>query len=255
MAALLQCRGVSKQYGGLAAVSDLSFALEVGEVFGIAGPNGAGKTTLFDVISGHTRITRGEIWFDGQRVDHLKSYDICRLGIARTFQIPVVFQSQSALMNAVVGAHFGRAGSTGHSLLRFDAETVAGAREALEFVGLGGLLDAPSTTLSLFDKKRLMLASALAMKPRLLMLDEPVGGLNPTEIDRLMGLIQQIRQTGMTIVIIEHVMRALMGLSDRVMIMHYGKRLFVGIPEEARQDPEVLRVYLGAGGSPVPVSK
>jgi ABC-type branched-subunit amino acid transport system ATPase component len=167
------------------------------------------------------------------------------MGIARTFQIPVVFQSQSVLMNAVVGAQFGRRGHSLLSLLRFESEVIQDAQRSLTFVGLAEIAAAPSANLSLFDKKRLMLASALATNPQILMLDEPVGGLNTSEIEAFMGLTRKIRDQGITIIIIEHVMKALMGLSDRVMILHHGQKLFTGPPVEASRDPQVLRVYLG----------
>lgn len=245
MTNLLECRNVTKFYGGLAAVQDLSFWVNEGEIFGIAGPNGAGKTTLFDVISAHTLISAGEIYFQGNPIHKKPSYEIYRMGIARTFQIPVVFQSQSVLMNVVVGSQFGRHGRSLLSLLRFEDEVIQQALKSLSLVGLTESAEATSANLSLFDKKRLMLASALATKPKLLLLDEPVGGLNTSEIEEFMGLTRKIRDEGVTIIIIEHVMKALMGLSDRVLIMHYGQKLFEGLPEEASHNSEVLRVYLG----------
>jgi branched-chain amino acid transport system ATP-binding protein len=245
MTTLLECHNVTKYYGGLAAVQDLSFQVDEGEIFGIAGPNGAGKTTLFDVISAHTLISAGEIYFRGIPIHKKPSYEIYRMGIARTFQIPVVFQSQSVLMNAVVGSQFGRRGQSLLGLLRFEEEVIQQASKSLALVGLAESAAASSANLSLFDKKRLMLASALATEPRILLLDEPVGGLNTNEIEEFMGLTRKIRDEGVTIIIIEHVMKALMGLSDRVLIMHYGQKLFEGSPEEASRDPQVLRVYLG----------
>lgn len=245
MSALLECRNVTKFYGGLAAVQDLSFSVGEREIFGIAGPNGAGKTTLFDVISAHTPISSGAIYFNGVPIHRMGSYEICRKGIVRTFQIPVVFPSQSVMMNTVVGAQFGNHGRSILSLIRFQEAILQQARDALGFVGLLDKADAPSGNLALFDKKRLMLASALAATPQILMLDEPVGGLNPTEIEELMRLILKIRDQGVTVIIIEHVMKALMGLSDRVLIMHHGQKLFEGLPEEVSNDPQVLKAYLG----------
>jgi branched-chain amino acid transport system ATP-binding protein len=245
MSCILDCRDVTKYYGGLAAVEDLSFSVNAHEIFGIAGPNGAGKTTLFDVISAHTIISKGEIYFKGTPIQKLRSYDIFRLGIARTFQIPVVFQSQTVMMNAFVGAQFGKHGRSLLSLLRFETGVLNEAKEVLSFVGLLEKSDSPSGNLSLFDKKRLMLASALATKPAILMLDEPVGGLNQAEIQEFMNLIRKIRDNGITIIIIEHVMKALMGLSDRVLFMHYGKKIYEGLPEEAIKDSQVLNIYLG----------
>jgi branched-chain amino acid transport system ATP-binding protein len=245
MSILLECRNVTKYYGGLAAVQGLSFQVNEGEIYGIAGPNGAGKTTLFDVISAHTPISAGEIYFRGIPIHKKPSFEIYRLGIARTFQIPVVFQSQSVLMNVVVGSQFGCRGRSLISLLRFDGKVIQKAFETLERVGLAEIANEPSANLSLFDKKRLMLASALVADPQVLLLDEPVGGLNVNEINELMGLIRKIRDEGVTVIIIEHIMRALMGLSDRVLIMHYGQKLFEGLPEEASRDQQVLAIYLG----------
>ena len=245
MTPLLECKNVTKYYGGLAAVKDLSFSIIPGEIFGIAGPNGAGKTTLFDVITGQTTITSGEIFFDGHPIHGLKSYEIFRKGIARTFQIPINFHSQSVLMNAFVGAQFGTRGRSLASLLLFKEDIIRQAQQALDFVGLMEKVNEPSSSLSLFDKKRLMLASALAVKPKILMLDEPVGGLNPNEIEEFMKLVREICSDGVTVIIIEHVMKALMGLSGRVLFMHYGEKFFEGPPEEASRDPQVLKVYLG----------
>ena len=245
MNVLLECRKVSKFYGGLAAVQDLSFSIAEGEILGIAGPNGAGKTTLFDMISAHTPISDGEIYFEGEPIRKLRNFEICRKGIARTFQISVVFSSQSVLINTFVGAQFGNHRRSISSLIGFEKKVMQRARDALAYVGLLDKEDVSSDSISLFDKKRLMLASALAAQPRVLMLDEPVGGLNATEIEEIMELIRKIRKQGITIIIIEHVMKALMGLSDRVLIMHYGQKLFEGIPEEASRNPEVLKVYLG----------
>jgi branched-chain amino acid transport system ATP-binding protein len=245
MTVLLECRNVTKHYGGLAAVQDLSFHVDEGEIFGIAGPNGAGKTTLFDVVSAHTLISAGEIYFRGIPIHKKPSYEIFRMGIARTFQIPVVFQSQSVLMNVVVGSQFGRHGRSLLSLLRFEDEVIQQSLNSLAFVGLAESAGTPSANLSLFDKKRLMLASALAIEPQILLLDEPVGGLNTHEIDEFMTLTRKIRDEGVTVIIIEHVMKALMGLSDRVLIMHHGQKLFEGSPEKASREPQVLRVYLG----------
>ncbi len=245
MTILLECRNVTKYYGGLAAVQDISFQVNEGEIYGIAGPNGAGKTTLFDVISALTPISSGEILYRGIPIHKKPSHEIYRMGIARTFQIPAVFQSQSVLMNVVVGAQFGQRGRSLIGLLNFDTYIIQKAMKILEFVGLAEIAYAPSANLSLFDKKRLMLASALVNDPQLLLLDEPVGGLNINEINELINIVKKIRDNGVTIIIIEHIMKALMGLSDRVLIMHHGQKLFEGLPEDASRDQQVLLVYLG----------
>jgi branched-chain amino acid transport system ATP-binding protein len=245
--ALLEVDGLSKRYGGLAAVDDLSFVVHEGEAFGIAGPNGAGKTTLFDTITGHARGSGGRIVFDGEPIQTRSSHAICQMGVARTFQIPAVFPEHTVLGNIVVGAYFGR--RRGIPGFRFDADTIRRAREAGAFVGLDSKFDVVAGPLSLFDKKRLMMASAIASQPRLVMLDEPVGGLNPGETDAMLELIRRMRVSGVTVVLIEHVMRALMSISDRVMVMNHGRLLFEGTPEEVQRHEEVIRVYLGTATS------
>jgi branched-chain amino acid transport system ATP-binding protein len=242
--ALLEVVALSKRYGGLAAVDDLSFRVSAGETFGIAGPNGAGKTTLFDTISGHARATGGRIVFRGQEIQERPSHAICHLGIARTFQIPAVFPEHTVFGNIVVGAYFGR-GARLVPGTRFDAVSVGRGREAAEFVGLQDKLEVIAGPLSLFDKKRLMIASAIACEPGLLMLDEPVGGLNPGETDEVLDLVRKVRSSGVTVILIEHVMRALMAISDRVMVMNHGRLLFEGTPEDVQRHEEVIRVYLG----------
>lgn len=244
---LLEGRGLVKRYGGLAAVDGVSFEVFDGETFGIAGPNGAGKTTLFDVITGIVHASEGLILFQGREIQSASVHRICHLGISRTFQLPSVFDSQTALANVLAGAQYG----SGRSVLsswRIDPATVGRAHAELAFVGLGDRFAALAGPLPLFDKKRLMIASALATQPQMLFLDEPFGGLTPPEIDELIELLRAVKARGITIVLIEHVMRALMALSDRVLIMNQGKTLFLGSPHEVLQDEEVVRVYLGRKG-------
>jgi ABC-type branched-subunit amino acid transport system ATPase component len=249
--ALLEVAQLSKRFGGLAAVDDLTFSVTDGEVFGIAGPNGAGKTTLFDTITGHARASGGRIVFDGRDIQDRPSHAICQMGVARTFQIPAVFPEHTVLGNIAVGAYFGRSGRSVPGL-RFDPQTAERAREAAAFVGLGDRVAVVAGPLSLFDKKRLMIASAIATGPRLLMLDEPVGGLNPGETNAILDLVRKVRAAGVTVVLIEHVMRALMSLSDRVMVMNHGRLLFEGTPEDVQRDEEVIRVYLGTAAEERP---
>jgi branched-chain amino acid transport system ATP-binding protein len=242
---LLQVDGLSKHYGGLAAVDDISFSVQRGESLGIAGPNGAGKTTLFDVISGHAKATRGRVSFEGQEIQHLPIHRICRMGLSRTFQLPSVIDSQTVFANAVAGSHF----ATGRRRwLRtgYAAEVTDRASESLEFVGLLERATVQAGPLPVFDKKRLMIAQALAAQPRLLMLDEPAGGLTPSEVDGLIELIGRIRDRGVTVILIEHVMRALTAVADRVLIMNQGSSLFTGTPAEMMADAEVARIYLGS---------
>jgi branched-chain amino acid transport system ATP-binding protein len=241
---LLEVVGLTKRYGGLAAVDDLTFRVAPGETFGIAGPNGAGKTTLFDAITGHARANSGRIVFADQEIQERSSHAICHVGVARTFQIPAVFPEHTVLGNILVGAYFGRrpriVPGTG-----FDPGSVERADDAASFVGLQHKLGAIAGPLSLFDKKRLMMASAIATDPSLLMLDEPVGGLNPGEIDEVLDLVRKVRARGVTVVLIEHVMHALMSISDRVMVMNHGRLLFEGTPGDVQRHEEVIRVYLG----------
>lgn len=250
---LLEIVGLTKRYGGLAAVDDLTFRVVPGETFGIAGPNGAGKTTLFDAISGHARANSGRILFRDQEIQERSSHAICHLGLTRTFQIPAVFPEHTVLGNILVGAYFGRrpriVPGTG-----FDPGSVEGAEDAASFVGLQHKLGAIAGPLSLFDKKRLMMASAIATDPSLLMLDEPVGGLNPGETDEVLDLVRKVRATGVTVVLIEHVMRALMSISDRVMVMNHGRLLFEGTPGDVQRHEEVIRVYLGTATEDRPTS-
>jgi branched-chain amino acid transport system ATP-binding protein len=242
-AALLEVDSLSKHFGGLAAVDGLTFSVGADETFGIAGPNGAGKTTLFDVITGLTSSTSGRIVLAGEEIQGRTSHGICHRGVARTFQIPAVFPDHTVLGNIVVGAYFGR--RAGVPSIAFGGAAVEGARSAAAFVGLEDKLGVVAGPLSLFDKKRLMIASAIATSPQLLMLDEPVGGLNPGEVDAVLGLVTKVRASGVTVILIEHVMRALMAISDRVMVMNHGRLLFEGTPAEVQRHEEVIRVYLG----------
>lgn len=242
--ALLEVEDVVKRYGGLAAVDGLTFAVEEGQTFGIAGPNGAGKTTLFDVITGMVRATSGTVKLQGTEIQTASVHRICNLGAARTFQLPSVFDTQTVLANALVGSHYGRPTSWWAGLKRSEP-TLRKAMEELEFVGLAGAANQVAGPLPVYDKKRLMLASALATNPTVLFLDEPFGGLTPGEVDAFLEIIRQTRDRGVTIVLIEHVMRALMALSDRVLVMNHGKELFEGTPAEVVSHEEVVEVYLG----------
>ncbi|SJN08001.1 Branched-chain amino acid transport ATP-binding protein LivG (TC 3.A.1.4.1) [Leucobacter sp. 7(1)] len=241
----LEVRAATKRYGGLTAVDRVSFEVRRGEIFGIAGPNGAGKTTLFDVITGMVRATSGEVLFEGTPIARSSIHEICHLGITRTFQKPSVFDSETVMGNAIVGAHFGSGKPWWKSLSR-DPEVWDRAEAALEFVGLSDRAAEISGPLPVYDKKRLMIASALASSPTMLFLDEPFGGLTDEEIEALLRLLERINSSGITIVLIEHVMRALMALADRVLIMDQGRTLRQGEPGEVMSDPEVVRVYLGS---------
>lgn len=246
---VLEARKVCKSFGGLRAVENVSLAVTDGEILGIVGPNGAGKTTLFDVITGHTRPTSGEVLLDGRSLAGVPVHKRSRLGVARTFQHPTVAGSLTVAENMLLAASFRRPG--GGSGGRPAGEVAAGI---LEFVGMADKAGLESGPLGIFDKKRLMLGTALAMNARALLLDEPFGGLTPNEIDDTIRLIGRMRDRGLAVVCIEHVMRALTSLADRVLVMHHGARFFEGTPQEMLADDRVIEVYLGSrhrkGGAP-----
>jgi branched-chain amino acid transport system ATP-binding protein len=241
---VLEAREVRKDYGGLRAVADVSFDVAPGEVLGIAGPNGAGKTTLFDVITGHTRATAGEVLLAGNVITSDPVHVRARLGLARTFQQPTVARSLTVAENMLLAASFGRPRAAGKD--RADQSAREIAAEHLEFVGLGGKAQVQSDLLGVFDRKSLMLGTALATGASAILLDEPFGGLSPAEIERTIDLIGTIRERGLAIVCIEHVMRALTTIADRVMVMHHGAVFFEGTPAQMLADEKVIEVYLGA---------
>ena len=239
---ILECQKVSKAYGGLLAVSDLSFAVEPGEVYAIVGPNGAGKTSLFDCISGINRATSGAIRFRDREIQGLRPHDICRLGLARTFQTTVGFDSQTVLTNVLVGGAFGREGDP---FLSFKEFAIEAALDALLLCGLADQQGAAAGRLPVLARKRLMLATALATRPQLLLLDEPFGGLNPAERTEMIELIRVVSRTGVTIVMIEHVMKAVQALANRILVIHHGQQIAEGPPATVLRDARVIEVYLG----------
>jgi branched-chain amino acid transport system ATP-binding protein len=244
MATIFECENASKDYGGLQAVKDLTFSVEEGEIYAIAGPNGAGKTTLFDTITGVSSLTSGAIRFSGRDIQRMRPDSICRLGIARTFQTTVGFDTQTVLTNALVGAILGRKGS-GNPTMRFSSDAIEAALDALDFCGMLNLQRHQVGQLPVFERKRLMLATALCTHPTLLLLDEPVGGLNRTERDGMVGLVRKVNEAGITVLLIEHAMKAVVALADRLLILHHGQKIAEGPPSEVLRDERVIEVYLG----------
>jgi branched-chain amino acid transport system ATP-binding protein len=236
---ILEGQGVAKYFGGLAAVSNVDFHVDQGEILGLIGPNGAGKTTLFNLISGTFPLSSGEIRFKGQKLSGLKPHQICRMGIARTFQETKVFPNMPVIQNVLVGAFFGT--STHVS----GAAAAGEASQALEFVGLSAMGSTPINDLTLANQKRVEVARALATRPELLLLDELMAGLTPTEVGEAMELVTKIRGKGITIVMVEHVMKAIMGISSRVMVLHHGEKIAEGTCSEISCDRKVIEIYLG----------
>jgi len=241
---LLLCQGVTKKFGALAAVNNLSFEVKAGQVLGIGGPNGAGKTALFDTISGVNPCTSGKITFDGVRIEKMNADEICHRGLSRTFQMNAGFDTLTVAENMKISSYFGSSKITipGFS---FGKQTNHRVDEILEFVGLQDYAKTTVRNLPVFQRKLLMIGSALAADPKLLLLDEPVGGLTPSEIDKVLDLIEQTSKRGVSIILIEHVMRFLMHLSDEVLILHRGELLYDGLPSGVLTNQKVIEVYLG----------
>ena len=238
MSTVLEARGVSKRFGGLHAVSNVSFMIREGEILGLIGPNGAGKTTLFNLVNGVYKPDQGRIHFAGKDITGLSPDKIVHLGLARTHQIVKPLNDMSVLENVIVGACFGR----DYMRLR-DAQTTA--LEVLQLVGMGDRVQSPARSLTIAGKKRLEVARALAAKPKLLLLDEVLAGLNPTEITQMIQLVRNIRERGVAVFMIEHVMQAVMQLSDRIVVLNFGQKLAEGSPMEVAADAQVIEAYLG----------
>jgi branched-chain amino acid transport system ATP-binding protein len=239
MTTALEVRGLGRRFGGLQAVSDVSFSVEPGTVLGVIGPNGAGKSTLINLITGHIRPSTGKVLVGGEDVTGRKPWVVARSRVARTFQIVKPFRDLTVRENVAIGSMFG------HGRARSAQEAIAGADTVLERVGLGGRGDSAPGDLSVADARRLEFAKALAMNPQLLLLDEVMAGLRPGEIQPTLDLILSLKQEGVTILVVEHVMKAINAVSDRVLVMHEGARLMEGPPEQVMRDPRVIEAYLG----------
>jgi branched-chain amino acid transport system ATP-binding protein len=237
MTEALVVRGLSKRFGGLRAVQDVSFAIKENETVALIGPNGAGKTTSFHLITGFHRPDSGSVLAYGREIVGLRPHDICAHGVARTFQVAKPFGAMTVLANVMTGA-----------FLRDKHAAVARekAREVIEFVGLSAREQTPAKDLTTIDQRRLEMARALATQPRLLLLDEVMAGLNPAEIDQAVGLIGKLSQRGLTIVIVEHVMRAIMAVARHIVVLDHGQKIAEGTPKEIVENPEVVRAYLGS---------
>ena len=249
---LLEMKDVVKQFGGLTAVSNMSFHVDEGEIYGVIGPNGAGKTTIFNLITGVYQVTEGDVIFNGQSIEGKKPYQIINLGIARTFQNIRLFTGMTVLENILVGVHdrmkSGLLASIIHtaSQQKEEKEACEEAMKLLAFVGLDKDADRLATELPYGKQRKLEIARAMATKPKLILLDEPAAGMNDSETAALTELIRNIREKfGITIVLIEHDMQLVMSLCDRVMVVNFGKKLAEGVPDEVQNNPQGIEAYLG----------
>ena len=236
---ILELQGLNKHFGGLTATSNVSGDVRQGEILGLIGPNGAGKTTLFNLLSGALTPDSGTMSFNGTDITGMKPHEIARLGIARTFQSVKIFSRMSVLDNVRLGSLFG------HTEKKKSVAGWEDPHEILDFIGLSGLGENRAVDLILSNQKRLEVGRALATKPILLLLDEVMAGLTPTEVSEAMALVQKIRDKGITIVMIEHVMKAIMTICDRIVVLHHGEKIAEGTPKEITSNRTVIEVYLG----------
>ena len=243
MADVLVVKNLSKRFGGLRAVQDVSFTVAENETVALLGPNGAGKTTSFNLITGFQRPDTGSVMAFGREIARLRPHQVCARGVARTFQVAKPFGGMTVLSNVMTGAFL-------HDKALSKARDKA--REAIEFVGLGRREETAARDLTTIDQRRLEMARALATQPKLLLLDEVMAGLNPSEIDQAVALLRKLTARGLTIVIVEHVMRAIMAVADRMVVLDHGQKIAEGSPKEVVSNPEVIRAYLGSTHIHVP---
>lgn len=234
--AYFEVRNITKYFGGLAAVNGVNFGVEQGQIYGLIGPNGSGKTTMFNLINAYFPLTKGEIFFEGQKISGLKTYQICQRGVGRTFQVVKPLKRMTVLDNVIASA-FLHAGNK--------AEAVREAEATIEFCELTSYKDKLAKSLPIASRKRLEIARALATKPKLLLLDETAAGLNPSEVEGAIALIQKIRESGVTIIIVEHIMKVIMTISDRILAINHGMVIAEGSPAEVASNHSVIAAYLG----------
>ena len=233
---ILEVRDLVKDFGGLRAVDHLNLTIDQGQILGLIGPNGAGKSTAFNCIAGVYSPSEGEIYFSGEKINGEKPWNLCKKGLARTFQIVKPFSSKSVLYNVMVGSY-----ATTDKRARAEKKAI----EILEYLDLRDKKDVRAGNLTIADRKRLEIARALATEPRLLLLDEVMAGLRPTEVDEMVGIIRNLRDSGITVFVIEHIMRAIMALSDWIVVIHFGRKIAEGTPEAVASDENVIKAYLG----------
>jgi branched-chain amino acid transport system ATP-binding protein len=241
---IIEVNGIAKYFGGLRALYNISFVLEKGEILGLIGPNGAGKTTLFNIIAGTFPPSSGSIQFNGEEITYQGPRQICHKGISRTYQLVRTFSNLTVYENVLVGLYFGKPGNEG-------GVTEGEGYEVLRLTGLLQKANIPARSLTLVGRKQLEIARALATRPKVLLLDEAISGLNPTETETMMALIRNIQSRGITVFMIEHIMKAVMGLSDRILVLNFGELIAQGTPEQVSKNKDVIEAYLGAEGEQV----